>query len=373
MELYIAGGCSEHGRNCFLVTADNITYMVDCGYIKGREGLIAPMLSREQISRVRYLFITHGHMDHGGALDFLYANGFDGRVILTGRTEQMLKTPPKKPVYPEKCRKSGEWISLDREISFMWGRSGHCMGSVWYLIRTGNKTVFFSGDYTEESVAYQCDRVRNVSADAAVIDVAYAREKDSAAAHRKQLRERLREAKKKDEILLLPVPHNGRGMDLVRYLTEEDIPVYADEELLNLFHEKNRKKSFLRKKLRQILKKDQVLPLEKWTEKDRAAALLVADSQLAGDENRQLAARVKALGGSVLFTGRTKSGTTAEKMVQMGNGEFRRISVHQNVDEMKRLTSKNKFGLVIPNHTEQTLEFHKKRYHILKAGDKIQI
>jgi predicted metal-dependent RNase len=31
MELYIAGGCSEHGRNCFLVKGENLSFLVDAG------------------------------------------------------------------------------------------------------------------------------------------------------------------------------------------------------------------------------------------------------------------------------------------------------------------------------------------------------
>ena len=31
MKLYIAGGCGEHGRNCFHVTGESIDFLVDCG------------------------------------------------------------------------------------------------------------------------------------------------------------------------------------------------------------------------------------------------------------------------------------------------------------------------------------------------------
>jgi predicted metal-dependent RNase len=35
MKLIAAGGCGEHGRNCFLVENEQISILVDCGIIPG--------------------------------------------------------------------------------------------------------------------------------------------------------------------------------------------------------------------------------------------------------------------------------------------------------------------------------------------------
>ncbi len=373
MEIYIAGGCSEHGRNCFLISSRKLSVMVDCGYIKSPNGLIPPELSDEQISSVRYLFITHGHVDHGGALGWLYERGFTGKVICTRKTEEMLKTPVKEGVYPEECSKTGELIQLDEEVSFRWGRTGHCAGSLWYDIHIGRKNIFFSGDYSEKSAAYKCDCVRGLKADAAVIDVAYARESKSAPAHKRELRKRLKKAAANKEVLLFPVPSNGRGMDLIRYLNEAGIPAYVEKKLLVLFRQQEKNIHYLKKGLNQILKENKVYNLEEWNGQKGCAGLLVADSQLEKEPNRELAGKVKDLQGHILFTGRTRKGTEAERLVGNGEAEFYRISVHQNVKEMKNLVWHNHFKMVIPNHTEQVLKFHKSIYHILKAGDRIRI
>ena len=38
MELFIAGGCGEHGRNCFYVEQNGEAFLVDCGLLAGAEG-----------------------------------------------------------------------------------------------------------------------------------------------------------------------------------------------------------------------------------------------------------------------------------------------------------------------------------------------
>ena len=80
MELYIAGGCSEHGRNCFLVKGENLSFLVDAGLMKEKPEVPYPDLTEEQIGGADYLFLTHAHSDHAGALPWLLKHGFRGVV-----------------------------------------------------------------------------------------------------------------------------------------------------------------------------------------------------------------------------------------------------------------------------------------------------
>ena len=45
MQLYIAGGVHEHGRNCFLIRSDEFNIMLDCG-VNVNEEDIYPHLSK---------------------------------------------------------------------------------------------------------------------------------------------------------------------------------------------------------------------------------------------------------------------------------------------------------------------------------------
>lgn len=68
MRIKIAGGCGEHGRNCFFIESDSGTFLVDCGVMAGEEGGGFPHLTSTEIGNIKYVFLTHSHADHTGAI-----------------------------------------------------------------------------------------------------------------------------------------------------------------------------------------------------------------------------------------------------------------------------------------------------------------
>ena len=143
MKLYIAGGVGEHGRNCFLVNGESISFLVDCGKMADTPLDPYPRLTKEQITSLDAVFLTHSHADHTGALPWLYENGFKGTVIASVDTLRQLPfNVEKHRTLSEICpHGTGKFNSLGIE----YGRSGHCAGSVWLQLSEGEKTIFFSG------------------------------------------------------------------------------------------------------------------------------------------------------------------------------------------------------------------------------------
>ena len=171
MQLYIAGGCGDQGRNCFYIEGDRHAFIVDAG--TSTDGLDRlPDLSPEMIRRAEYLFVTHSHKDHTGAIEYLENNGFTGPVLMSNQTYQQIHYKPKNTMILDSTAPE---LSLDGELSLRWGRTGHCAGAVWYYITVDGKRLFFSGDYRENDTFYRCDAVRGLTADLAVIDSAYSR------------------------------------------------------------------------------------------------------------------------------------------------------------------------------------------------------
>lgn len=58
MKLYIAGGVGEHGRNCFLVNGESISFLVDCGKMADTPLDPYPRLTKEQITSLDAVFLT---------------------------------------------------------------------------------------------------------------------------------------------------------------------------------------------------------------------------------------------------------------------------------------------------------------------------
>ena len=98
MELYIAGGCSEHGRNAFLVNSGSFSFIVDAGIMKEKPEVPWPQLSDEQIRGASALFLTHSHADHTGAAEWLIGKGFSGVVAASRETFRMLPSWPVRTV-----------------------------------------------------------------------------------------------------------------------------------------------------------------------------------------------------------------------------------------------------------------------------------
>ena len=381
MELYVAGGCSEHGRNSFLVTSKKVTFLVDAGKMKEIPDKPFPELSRKQIAKIDYLFLTHCHTDHTGALLLLYEKGFQGRVVASRATLQNI---PGAIVLEDLCP-AGEETELCTDFRVTWGRSGHCIGSVWYRFGIGKKTILFTGDYEEHSYAYKCDKIRNLSADLAVLDCAYGTEKEDALVHRKELEELLDRLVQEEKPMLFPVPSHGRGFDVMKLLAERGVTCVLAESLVREYQDSDNREFWLKKSFLEVMAEmntEDIRDFEaafrktlgrgnSFPRKYIRCGILIRDSQLVKEQNREVARGVAAKGGRTVLTGKQDPASFARKILDEGKADFRRISVHQNISEMKKLIRKNDFQCVVPYHCREQLSFSEKNIKVLRTGDRI--
>ena len=56
MILKIAGGCGEHGRNCFYVEAKNVTFLVDCGVMAAKKAVVIHTLHQKKLAKLIIYF-----------------------------------------------------------------------------------------------------------------------------------------------------------------------------------------------------------------------------------------------------------------------------------------------------------------------------
>lgn len=386
MELYIAGGCSEHGRNSFLVRKGDLTLLVDAGKMKEHPERPWPELTDEQIRSIDYLFLTHSHADHTGALPHLLERGFRGTVVAAAATLRELPVQAARTETLEHLGKPGEEIRVAKKLHVMWGRSGHCIGSVWYRFRMGKKTILFTGDYEEHSCAYRCDRIRGISADVAVVDCAYGFEREDSREHRRALEEALDALAARGKPMLFPVPSHGRGFDVIRLLAERGVPIILAESLEREYGESKDADFWLKKGFRKAVRDAETVGIGTFEAAFRRTfmrrgsfprdymryGILVRDSQLVKNENRQVALGAFERGGTTVLTGKQDPQSFARKLLDGGKAEFCRISVHQNADEMMRLIGKNQFTRVVPYHCREVLSFDSPDISVFSAGDRIR-
>ncbi len=191
-----------------------------------------PHLADEQIRSAEFVFLTHSHADHCGALEWLYSKGFDGTVIASAPTFSQMLFKPSKTLRLEEAFPNGSGELNGMNI--LWGRSGHCMGSVWFRFEHGGSSILFSGDYIEDTLVYNCDKIRDISADTAVIDCAYGYDKTSCPEYCKALTERTSQLLAEYPLLVFPVPKYGRGGEILDLFASGGINAdfYGDEHFI---------------------------------------------------------------------------------------------------------------------------------------------
>ncbi|HHX19468.1 MAG TPA: MBL fold metallo-hydrolase [Clostridiaceae bacterium] len=350
MELYIAGGVGEHGRNCFYVEGSNSSFLVDCGVLASDLEDPYPRLTQQQIDRIDKVFLTHSHADHTAALPWLYKRGFRGRLIASDETLRQLPFDLSKNISLERICSNGE--GFDKDLAIVWGRSGHCPGGVWYRFSEGGKSILFSGDYTEDTQVYVCDRIRGISADVAVIDCAYGKDEVSYDAACNRLISKTKEALTSHGILLFPVPRYGRGLELLKLFSNHlsCVNYFGDEIFLDQV-EAAKQETFWTRSV------NINVSLQTYSGEERGI-VFVSNPQLNAKAARATAQEVLSLGGRAIATGTVEAGSFSATLIAEGNMDVLRYPIHLHYAQYLQLIQKNRFTETIAYHSA---EFPQKR------------
>lgn len=343
MELYLAGGVGEHGRNCFLVEGQKLSFLVDCGKMADTPADPYPRLYKEQIRKLDAVFLTHSHGDHTGALPWLYSMGFKGKIIAAEETLRQLPFPVEQAIALETICPCGSGIY--HEFHMHWGRSGHCAGSVWYHFAEGAKSVLFSGDYTEDSLIYACDPIRGQQADVAVLDCAYGNDETGFDAACHAVLTATKSMLDTVGLVLLPVTKFGRGLDLLKLLSNAmpNVAYYGDDVFLAQAAQQ-RDGGFWYK---QTAIAARTVPYDG----QRQGILFISDPQLRTPDARRIAEQVRSFGGQAIMTGTVERNSYSEACIRQGWMKQVRYPVHLHFGQYQQLKADNQFKGAIPYHT----------------------
>ncbi len=90
MKLTFLGAAHEVTGSCTLVEAGTTKFLVDFGMEQGKdlyENATLPVKAGD----IDFVLLTHAHIDHSGRIPMLIKQGFQGRILTTRLTAQLLE------------------------------------------------------------------------------------------------------------------------------------------------------------------------------------------------------------------------------------------------------------------------------------------
>jgi metallo-beta-lactamase family protein len=92
MKLKFLGGARTVTGSCFYIECNDLKILVDCGMHQGEDAdEVNRAVFEFQPEDIDYVFITHAHIDHSGMLPRVVKEGFQGRIITTSATRDLLE------------------------------------------------------------------------------------------------------------------------------------------------------------------------------------------------------------------------------------------------------------------------------------------
>lgn len=362
MKLTVWGGAGEHGRSAYLLSGSQVHLLLDCGVKKEGSGDY-PMIQQEQVPKLDAVFLSHAHEDHSVAIPLLYRLGYQGEVWTTRETAAQLtayfaswgeftaragvELPYREEDqlairyrYLEEEAEKLTWFEALPGVEVMWGRSGHMVGAVWFMVQAEGKRIFYSGDYTSESLLLEddspalVDKPLSMLLDLAIVDAAYGTDTNSQADKLEQLEQKIQSTVQTGGKVLIPVPAAGRGQEMIlwAYRNWVDVPIVIEKPLIQGLKRLLKRSEWLRSQVSDqrmrdhlellLSRNDWIVPTneaerESLLQKHGASLWFVTDgmmqSNLAQWYYRQMSGDTRNL---ILLTGHVSQGTFGQRLLE---------------------------------------------------------
>ena len=278
LSFYGADQCVTGSCHCLEVNGKKI--LVDCGLQQGRDEIDNAVLPFHPGS-IDVVLVTHAHIDHSGRIPMLIKNGFQGRIITTRLTADLLDImlqdsahiqeqdaeyqnrknkragrPEVQPIYTvadamqvreyiQPCE-YGQKVQVTDDVTAEFIDAGHLLGSASIKLTCHEggetRTVVFSGDIGNVDQPIIRDPQFYADADYVLMESTYGdRNHTEVWSYTDQLAQIIDETLAKGGNVVIPAFAVGRTQELLYFIREikdrglvtsvKDFPVYVDSPL----------------------------------------------------------------------------------------------------------------------------------------------
>ena len=335
VKLYSIGGSGENGRNCYAVEWSDGVILLDCGVkreIIGDKIGDYPLLTKDFVSKIKFVLLSHAHEDHSAALPLLYNMGYEGKIYASSPTaSSTLKFVNKWRNFVKDNNGTTPFTDEDIEkinfgtlnigentidgVDIFVGRSGHVVGGIWFEISVEGKKIFYSGDIVKEAMLLKNDKPSKC--DAAILNCAYAGKVLKQEEQYNSLFEAVNSTVAKGGKVILPLPPNGRGCDIYKFLSEKfnDVTLYVDKEIIENYKKLSTMTEWVKEfdntvELNNVVEISTMEDREEVCKKDEPAVILTQDGMLTAAQGKYYFERLKSdARNKVIITGHAAKGT----------------------------------------------------------------
>lgn len=280
MQVTCLGATRTVTGSCFLLESGNLRFLVDCGMFQGGKEIEKRNVSvgKYRPQGLKYILLTHAHMDHSGLIPRAVKEGFKGKIICTMATFELCRImlrdsahiqemeaewqsrknvrsgqKPVEPLYTmEDAERSlaffqpldpGECLMISPDIEICFHNAGHILGASFLDIRfqeQGAKgRVIFSGDIGRKEALIVADPDIIEEADFLFVESTYGdRQHKTQEESQSELVSAIKEGIKNGEKIIIPAFAIERTQEILYLLHEfrkngqiPSIPVYLDSPL----------------------------------------------------------------------------------------------------------------------------------------------
>ncbi len=279
MKIRFLGAARTVTGSCYHLISDGLQVLIDCGMTQGKN---ADEINRMPFpfdpKQIDYLLLSHAHIDHSGLIPKLVKNGFQGKIVTTTATADLVEIMLYDSAHIQE--KDAEWLTkksfrsgkdqvfeplytsedvaasipfFDRKqyrtiedlggIKYRFIDAGHILGSgsleIWFKSDNGEKKIVFSGDVGKNENPIIQDPEHIAEADYVVVESTYGnrlhREMEASI---DEMVDAIKTTFKRGGNVLLPAFAVGRTQDILYILNKlirekrlDDLDVYIDSPL----------------------------------------------------------------------------------------------------------------------------------------------